>query len=124
MSLPIISSSMVRFSSNARSTSKGRREKKKKKEKRKKETVLTACNTASASSVLLRQKIVKKCRDDIHHFLTEENGQLAIYDAVNPLIAGRKSLAKEFAKFNIEVFSFPEGILKAPVTDNMADTVH
>ncbi|KAI5303221.1 hypothetical protein KEM56_007776, partial [Ascosphaera pollenicola] len=57
---------------------------------------------ASASSVLLRQKIVKKCRDDIHHFLTEEGGQLAIYDAVNPLMAGRKSLAKEFAKFNIE----------------------
>jgi hypothetical protein len=58
---------------------------------------------ASASSVLLRQKIVKKCRDDIAHFLSEENGQIAIYDAVNPIAAGRRSLAKEFAKQNIEV---------------------
>ncbi|PCG98739.1 Bifunctional 6-phosphofructo-2-kinase/fructose-2, 6-bisphosphate 2-phosphatase [Penicillium occitanis (nom. inval.)] len=57
---------------------------------------------ASASSVLLRQKIVKKCRDDIAHFLSEENGQIAIYDAVNPIAAGRRSLAKEFAKQNIE----------------------
>jgi 6-phosphofructo-2-kinase/fructose-2,6-biphosphatase 4 len=53
--------------------------------------------------VLLRQKIVKKCRDDIAHFLNEENGQIAIYDAVNPIAAGRRSLAKEFAKQNIEV---------------------
>ncbi|KAL1972479.1 hypothetical protein VTN31DRAFT_6893 [Thermomyces dupontii] len=57
---------------------------------------------ASASSVLLRQKIVKKCRDDILHFLLQENGQIAIYDAVNPLASGRRSLAKEFAKQNIE----------------------
>ena len=95
---------------------------------------------ASASTVLLRQKILKKCRDDIyrmytyshlyqvftsaHHsllhlqaaprpssglrgsrkiilsmcveFLNHENGQIAIYDAVNPLSEGRRSLAKEF----------------------------
>ena len=57
---------------------------------------------ASASSVLLRQKILKKCREDIYHFLNQENGQIAIYDAVNPLSAGRRSLAKEFAKHNIE----------------------
>ncbi|OJD15321.1 hypothetical protein AJ78_04405 [Emergomyces pasteurianus Ep9510] len=57
---------------------------------------------ASASSVLLRQKIVKKCREDIYHFLKEENGQIAIYDAVNPLAAGRRSLAKEFAKYDID----------------------
>ena len=56
---------------------------------------------ASASSVLLRQKILKKCREDIYHFLNHENGQVAIYDAVNPLSAGRKSLAKEFAKHDI-----------------------
>lgn len=53
---------------------------------------------ASASSVLMRQKILKKCRQDIYDFLNHENGQIAIYDAVNPLSAGRKSLAKEFAK--------------------------
>lgn len=57
---------------------------------------------ASASSVLLRQKILKKCREDIYHFLNHENGQIAIYDAVNPLSAGRRSLAKEFAKHDIE----------------------
>jgi 6-phosphofructo-2-kinase/Histidine phosphatase superfamily (branch 1) len=57
---------------------------------------------ASASSVLLRQKILKKCREDIYQFLNHENGQVAIYDAVNPLIAGRRSLAKEFAKHQIK----------------------
>ncbi|OOF91082.1 hypothetical protein ASPCADRAFT_211354 [Aspergillus carbonarius ITEM 5010] len=57
---------------------------------------------ASASSVLLRQKIVKRCREDIYHFLNHENGQIAIYDAVNPIASGRRSLAKEFAKHDIE----------------------
>lgn len=59
--------------------------------------------SASASSVLLRQKILKKCRDDIYHFLNHENGQVAIYDAVNPLAAGRRSLAREFAKQDVQV---------------------
>ncbi|KAJ5246917.1 hypothetical protein N7468_001900 [Penicillium chermesinum] len=58
--------------------------------------------SSSASSVLLRQKIVRKCREDIYHFLNHENGQIAIYDAVNPLPSGRRSLAKEFAKHDIE----------------------
>jgi hypothetical protein len=57
---------------------------------------------ASASAVLLRQKILKKCREDIYHFLNHENGQVAIYDAVNPLIAGRRSLYREFAKYDIK----------------------
>lgn len=57
---------------------------------------------ASASSVLLRQKILKKCRDDIYHFLNNEKGQIAIYDAVNPLAAGRRSLAKEFGKHDVQ----------------------
>ncbi|KGO37563.1 Bifunctional 6-phosphofructo-2-kinase/fructose-2, 6-bisphosphate 2-phosphatase [Penicillium expansum] len=57
---------------------------------------------ATAKSVLLRQKIVRKCREDIYHFLNHENGQIAIYDAVNPLASGRRSLAKEFAKHDIE----------------------
>ena len=64
--------------------------------------VLIQC-IASASSVLLRQKIVCKCREDIYQFLNHENGQIAIYDAVNPLASGRRSLAKEFAKHDIEV---------------------
>jgi len=58
---------------------------------------------ASPSSVLLRQKILKKCREDIYNFLEHENGQIAIYDAVNPLSAGRCALAKEFAKQNVQV---------------------
>ncbi|KAI9677607.1 MAG: hypothetical protein M1817_006561 [Caeruleum heppii] len=58
---------------------------------------------ASPSSVLLRQKILKKCREDIYDFLNNEKGQVAIYDAVNPLSAGRKSLAKEFAKHDVQV---------------------
>jgi 6-phosphofructo-2-kinase/fructose-2,6-biphosphatase 4 len=58
---------------------------------------------ASAASVMLRQKILKKCREDIYGWLNHENGQVAIYDAVNPLSAGRKSLAKEFAKHDVQV---------------------
>ena len=57
---------------------------------------------ASPSSVLLRNKILRKCREDIYHFLEHENGQVAIYDAVNPLAAGRRSLAKEFNKHGIQ----------------------
>lgn len=57
---------------------------------------------ASPSSVLLRNKILKKCREDIYHFLEHENGQVAIYDAVNAISAGRKSLSREFAKNGIQ----------------------
>ncbi|KAK6438716.1 hypothetical protein LTR95_005077 [Oleoguttula sp. CCFEE 5521] len=57
---------------------------------------------ASTSSVLLRNKILKKCREDIFHFLDHENGQIAIYDAVNPLASGRRALAKEFEKHNVQ----------------------
>ncbi|KAF2759177.1 6-phosphofructo-2-kinase/fructose-2,6-biphosphatase 3, partial [Pseudovirgaria hyperparasitica] len=57
---------------------------------------------ASPSSVLLRNKILKKCREDIYRFLEHENGQVAIYDAVNAMSIGRRSLAKEFAKRNIQ----------------------
>lgn len=35
-------------------------------------------------------------------FLNHENGQIAIYDAVNPLSEGRRSLAKEFSKHEVE----------------------
>ncbi len=58
---------------------------------------------ASAKSVMLRQKILKKCREDIYDWLNHENGQVAIYDAVNPLANGRQSLAREFAKHDIQV---------------------
>ena len=52
---------------------------------------------------MLRQKILKKCREDIFNWLNHENGQVAIYDAVNPLSDGRRSLAKEFAKRDVQV---------------------
>ncbi|KAF2000888.1 6-phosphofructo-2-kinase/fructose-2,6-bisphosphatase-like protein [Amniculicola lignicola CBS 123094] len=57
---------------------------------------------ASPQSVLLRNKILKKCREDIYHFLEHDKGQVAIYDAVNALTLGRKSLAKEFSKNGIQ----------------------
>jgi hypothetical protein len=57
---------------------------------------------ASGESVYLRQRILKKCREDIYHFLEHENGQVAIYDAVNPMSKGRITLAKEFAKHDIK----------------------
>jgi 6-phosphofructo-2-kinase/fructose-2,6-biphosphatase 4 len=60
---------------------------------------------ASAASVMIRQKILKKCREDIYAWLNHENGQVAIYDAVNPLVNGRRSLAKEFAKHDVQVCS-------------------
>ena len=58
---------------------------------------------ASPSSVLFRHKILKQCREDIYHFLNQEKGQVAIYDAVNPLAEGRRSLAREFSKHNIQM---------------------
>ncbi|KAK3945822.1 6-phosphofructo-2-kinase-domain-containing protein [Diplogelasinospora grovesii] len=57
---------------------------------------------ASPASMVLRQKILKKCRDDIYAWLNHENGQVAIYDAVNPTASGRRSLAKEFGKHDVQ----------------------
>ncbi|KAK1978770.1 6-phosphofructo-2-kinase [Colletotrichum cereale] len=72
---------------------------------------------ASPQSVILRQKILKKCREDIYAWLNHENGQVAIYDAVNPTTAGRRALAKELGKHDvqtlfIESYVNDEGILR------------
>lgn len=67
---------------------------------------------ASAKSVMLRQKIIKKCRDDIYNWLNNENGQVAIYDAVNPLAIGRRALAKEFQEHDVQTL-----FLESHVTD-------
>ncbi|EFQ27908.1 6-phosphofructo-2-kinase [Colletotrichum graminicola] len=72
---------------------------------------------ASPQSVILRQKILKKCREDIYSWLNHENGQVAIYDAVNPTVAGRRALAKELGKHDvqtlfIESYVNDEGILR------------
>jgi len=66
---------------------------------------------ASPASVILRQKILKKCREDIYAWLNHENGQVAIYDAVNPTASGRRSLAKEFAKHDVQVSLAREELL-------------
>jgi hypothetical protein len=39
---------------------------------------------------------------DLYHFFDNEKGQVAIYDAVNPLADGRRQLAKEFSKLDIQ----------------------
>ncbi|OAA67294.1 fructose-2,6-bisphosphatase [Niveomyces insectorum RCEF 264] len=57
---------------------------------------------ATPASIMLRQKILKKCREDIYSWLNHENGQVAIYDAVNPTAAGRRALAKEFGKHDVQ----------------------
>jgi 6-phosphofructo-2-kinase / fructose-2,6-biphosphatase 4 len=57
---------------------------------------------AAPSSVLLRNKILKKCREDIYHFLEHENGQVAIYDAINAISNNRRELAKEFEKHHFQ----------------------
>lgn len=58
---------------------------------------------AKPESVRLRQNILQKCRLDLYHFLDHEHGQVAIYDAVNPLARGRQQLADEFAKHDVQV---------------------
>jgi 6-phosphofructo-2-kinase/fructose-2,6-biphosphatase 4 len=58
---------------------------------------------ASPSSLVLRQKIMKKCREDIYSWLDHDNGQVAIYDAVNPTADGRRAIAREFARRDIQV---------------------
>lgn len=70
-----------------------------------KNTNITNFILASPSSVELRKQILQKCREDLYRFLDEEKGQIAIYDAVNPTAAGRRSLAREFAKHDILVYS-------------------
>ncbi|KAK2595786.1 hypothetical protein QQS21_006549 [Conoideocrella luteorostrata] len=57
---------------------------------------------ASPASVILRQKILKKCREDIYAWLNHDNGQVAIYDAVNPTANGRRALCKELAKHDVQ----------------------
>lgn len=67
-----------------------------------KNSLLTGFPIASAEAVKLRQTILQKCRLDLYHFFDHEKGQIAIYDAVNPLAEGRRQLAKEFAKHEIQ----------------------
>lgn len=63
---------------------------------------------ASTSSVLLRNKILKKCREDIFHFLNHENGQIAIYDAVNPLVSPNVSSGSQDIRQDIRMHAMQE----------------
>lgn len=56
----------------------------------------------SPSTQLLRQRILKQCRNDIFRFLNDEKGQVAIYDAVNPIAEDRAALAKEFQRDEVK----------------------
>ncbi|KAL3425663.1 elongator complex protein 2 [Phlyctema vagabunda] len=78
---------------------------------------------ASAQSVMLRQKILKKCREDIYAWLNHENGQVAIYDAVNPLSGGRRSLAKEFAKHDVQTLFLESYVTDAQILQENARSV-
>jgi 6-phosphofructo-2-kinase/fructose-2,6-biphosphatase 4 len=71
---------------------------------------------------MLRQKILKKCREDIYAWLNHENGQVAIYDAVNPTASGRIALAKEFAKHDVQVRVYRCATLSM-VTDGCGQTL-
>jgi 6-phosphofructo-2-kinase/fructose-2,6-biphosphatase 4 len=71
---------------------------------------------------MLRQKILKKCREDVYGWLNHENGQVAIYDAVNPTAAGRRSLCKEFAKHDVQVCQIDHTLSDLPLTT--ADSIH
>lgn len=59
---------------------------------------LQSLNQVLGWSACPEEIILKACVE----FLNHENGQIAIYDAVNPLSEGRKSLAKEFSKHEVE----------------------
>ena len=39
---------------------------------------------ATTETLRLRRQILETCRNDLLHFLDQENGQVGIYDAVNP----------------------------------------
>lgn len=57
---------------------------------------------ASSSTKALRQRIVGICLQDIANFLDHENGQIAIYDAVNALASTRRQLADDFARHHAQ----------------------
>ncbi|KAK9455599.1 6-phosphofructo-2-kinase-domain-containing protein [Dipodascopsis uninucleata] len=56
---------------------------------------------ASPSTVIMRQQVMAACKQDVFKFFDIDRGQVAIYDAVNPTVAGRKALVKEFNQHGI-----------------------
>ena len=45
---------------------------------------------ATSETLRLRRQILETCRGDLLHFLDQENGQVGIYDAVNPTSQTRR----------------------------------
>ncbi|ODV89619.1 hypothetical protein CANCADRAFT_28237 [Tortispora caseinolytica NRRL Y-17796] len=58
---------------------------------------------ASSETVMIRQRIMSNCRNDVAAYLLEQGGQVAIFDAVNPTAAGRKALKTWFEEKDVQV---------------------
>ncbi|KAI9681762.1 MAG: hypothetical protein M1829_000507 [Trizodia sp. TS-e1964] len=69
--------------------------------------------TSSPETIALRNDIANNCLKAIYQFFDEENGQVAIYDAVNALAADREALAKQFAERDINIM-FIESVCDDP----------
>jgi 6-phosphofructo-2-kinase / fructose-2,6-biphosphatase 4 len=57
---------------------------------------------ANDETLVLREQILEKCRIDLLNFFDVENGQVAIYDAVNPTSQNRRDWKETFAKHDIQ----------------------
>ena len=57
---------------------------------------------ANDETLSLRQQILDKCRNDLLNFFDVENGQVAIYDAVNPTSKNRRDWKETFDKNGIQ----------------------
>lgn len=59
---------------------------------------------ASPETKEFRKKIATKCFEDLNDFFMRDNGQVAIYDAVNGRAAYRRELAKHFSDWGVYPF--------------------
>lgn len=57
---------------------------------------------ACEETIKFRRAVVDACMKDIDDFYENQNGQVAIYDAVNPTSTGRRRLAQRFKDKGIE----------------------
>ena len=51
---------------------------------------------ASPETIAFRKKVIEACLSDMYRFFNQETGQVAIYDAVNPTTAIRRSFDTRF----------------------------
>jgi len=57
---------------------------------------------ATAETAQLRTKVLETCRGDLLNFFDAENGQVGIYDAVNPTSKGRRQWKDIFERHGIQ----------------------